>query len=182
MSPVFSQSALSPYSSPTALFQTLRAANNVTYRWFNEAGSSDSYVTVWSVLRNGRHDDLRDSMVPARRFRDSILSAAATFDGDFAGRPVLFMTEEQFVEVGDLLVSRTPWEVGLGIYALTGITLLHGVADDQRTDYGFENYGPGSARLTSAEVDFDSLCEYQRPVILLKDIETLTFETRCYPS
>ncbi len=179
VSPLTSTSVVSPYSSVGTIWAIASTVNNHTYTWSNEGAGSGERLTTWEALtgKSLRIEDPAESPW-STQFRDSLdefLDSQALSDAS----PLLFLTSEQFDFVSDRISPPTPWSTGLAVTAVTGMPLVFGVSGPATWYYGLNDYGEDARVLPQSSAAEKIVCNFDRPVVILSNIEVLTFGVLC---
>lgn len=168
------------YSSPQVMLDTLRAANTVTYRWYNQQQPDQTPISVRSIISGARLNPVDAADLFPIQFRTQLERMTRDIDASVEGKPVLFVSAEEFGQLGPLIGAQSVlWATGLGIVALTGVPLVFGVDDSGRSDYGFVFYEEDARWLNDSQDVDGRLCGVGRPVVRIRALEQPSFYRLC---
>lgn len=178
-SPVVATAHVSLYSSLSAIWSTASAMKDHSYFWFNESAAHTESRSVWHGLRGIQLPKDKPEEAPyASRLRDS-LRKYVTANELSNQAPLLHLTSEQFVVIGDKFSAPNDWSIGLAVTAVTGMPLVFGVAEPNFQYYGFSDYDSNAQVRKENETFIDDLCSFNRPVITVVDVSALEFALFC---
>ena len=175
--PVSAKASVSPFVGLDSTVNTALSASSHTYAWWNETKSSDQRVSIKKMLMGGKIS-LIEGEGSYLALLKSNLHALVAEHGLEEAAPVLFLTQEQL----SMLQRRfrgLGWDTGLLITASTGMPLVFGVIDPALRTYGFSDYGPEARTLRWKQADEKSLCRFDRPVIVMTDLDSPRFDVQC---
>jgi hypothetical protein len=88
----------------------------------------------------------------------------------------LFVTTEDFSTLSQLWGGE-PWAIGLTLYSVTGIPLVHGITDPSFSGFGQKNY-PSQAH-SSSSISPEGDCINGISIIQIRVTETYSFDVLC---
>ena len=79
----------------------------------------------------------------------------------------LYISKEMFQK--DIKKFKGPeWARGMLIYAVTGVPLVYGIHNIQRTNYGYADYDKNSIWLNEDKFDYNSACRMSSSKFIIK--------------
>jgi hypothetical protein len=98
----------------------------------------------------------------------------------------MFVPQEVFdqLEIDRYIAARERRDdyTGLLLTAVTGMSLVHGVREGTTRNYGFHAYLDSSEdvfRRSLAEMPPSELCNFGRPIIVLRSFDPLSLDIEC---
>ena len=176
--PVIEKATVSPFTGANELIRIARSANTTTYYWLNQANLDGERLTALGGLRGQRVDDFSAGAPYFSELRDSLNDFEESLGGATESR-LLFLSAQQHEALHDSFGQGNIRFTSLAVTAVTGKTLIFGVHDLEISSYGFADYGEDSIQLEAHNATDELLCQFDRPVIRVTDVEALTFELIC---
>lgn len=181
--PTLAKAPLAPFRPPMAVLDSVFLTNTVSYQWFNHSKPPNERMSIMRAFTGSGLPIVSESREP---YFSTFRTSLETFLEEDSINPadaLLFLSSEQFEELAQKSEIPNSENLGFLLVAVNGISLIYGMpaldGEWKSSFFGNSRYGQEALRIPATSATEATLCQWNRPVVRIENLERPTFKLYC---